>query len=50
MADAAWTPEADWAKEASVSVKKNFYSDNVSGAAPEIREEQLNSNASYRPT
>jgi threonine aldolase len=33
------------AKEASVSVKKNFYSDNVSGAAPEILEALVAANA-----
>jgi threonine aldolase len=45
VADAASTPEADRAKEASVSVKKNFYSDNVSGAAPEILEALVAANA-----
>ena len=32
-------------KEARVSVKKNFYSDNVSGAAPEILEAIVAANA-----
>jgi threonine aldolase len=45
VADAASRPEASRAKEASVSVKKNFYSDNVSGAAPEILEALVAANA-----
>ena len=37
--------ESRRAKEARVSVKKNFYSDNVSGAAPEILEAIVAANA-----
>src|SRR6059036_2189560 len=37
--------ESRRAKEARVSVKKNFYSDNVSGAAPEILEAIITANA-----
>jgi len=37
--------ESHRAKEARVSVKKNFYSDNVSGAAPEILEAIVAANA-----
>jgi threonine aldolase len=45
VVDAVSRPEASRAKEASVSVKKNFYSDNVSGAAPEILEALVAANA-----
>jgi len=48
----AWTVPGDPArqtKETSVSVKKNFYSDNVSGAAPEILEALVAANAGDSP-
>ena len=39
------SPSARRIKEALVSVKKNFYSDNVSGAAPEILDALVAANA-----